>query len=681
LISGQTIDLPLPVDPSGVVYDSTTRDAVLGVTLQLVNSQGTPVDTSCLAEGQQNQITAEDGLYAFDVFPDAHPSCNNGETYTINIVSTPAAYEEVSTVIPAQSTVYDSDPNETSCTLDVIPTSGSCEIQGQPDAPEGNEDTTYFMDFTLRSGDSNVIFNHIPLDPVITTLPDTVLLTKSVNKREVSVGDQLYYTIGAENISANPIAVDIRDDLPRGFKFASSAAKLTRAGADNNFGTSDDVVSRITPTGNDPITFESLTLQGSEKIKIGYILKVGTSAQTGEAVNTAQALGAGTNVTVSNIATATVNVVADSVLNQSTLIGKVFHDRDSDGYQDPANVTGLTVKSDYFGWNSLHLGGLNGRVSVLDDPSKYRKIVRMPVSVKNDFKVTTREGTIVTVDNKGQVFESHVGAKAKGLTGQNIQVTTRKIKAVPTPTKLAHMRVPAKKMDVLEITINNLGIQEEGIPGVRLATVEGLLIETDGYGRYHIPDVDGGRRNMGQNLILKVDPVTLPEGARFTTENPRVLRITNAALNKINFGIKLPVQQAPKRHIKQGAKYEKQTRKKTVSRQVPVYKTVKVNLGSIFFDKDKHHIRADQRGNMDLLVDSIEKHRKGHITIDAHTDSRHTAKYNIVLAERRAQTIRRELQKRLGSALMRHVKVEVDKSAYQEIRHNDTQAIDYKELN
>ena len=262
--------------------------------------------------------------------------------------------------------------------------------------------------------------------------------------------------------------------------------------------------------------------------------------------------------------------------------------------------------------------------------------------------------------------ETHVGLKAKGLTAQDISVSTRRISAIPTPTKVATMRVPAKAIDVLEITITNHGIHEEGIPGVRLATVKGLLIETDGYGRYHIPDVDGSHRKMGKNFIIKVDPVTLPEGASFTTENPRVLRITNTALNKINFGIKLPAQKAPERYVKRGAKYQTQIRKKTVSSQVPVYKMVKVNLGSIFFDKDKHNIRADQRGNMDLLVSRIQKHRKGHITIDAYTDSSQDALYNIALAQRRAQTIRGELQRRLGSALMRHVKVEVDISAYQE---------------
>ncbi|KAG1694866.1 hypothetical protein GQR58_006812 [Nymphon striatum] len=129
---------------------------------------------------------------------------------------------------------------------------------------------------------------------------------------------------------------------------------------------------------------------------------------------------------------ATVAIVADSVLDQSTLIGKVFHDRDGDGYQDPANVTGLTVKSDYFGWNSLHLGGINGRVSVLDDPAKYRKVI-----------LTTQQGTVISVDNQGRIKTAHTGQKKKGLTAQDIRVTTRRTRGVPTQTPVKAMRVPA----------------------------------------------------------------------------------------------------------------------------------------------------------------------------------------------------------------------------------------------
>jgi len=409
-------------------------------------------------------------------------------------------------------------------------------------------------------------------------------------------------------------------------------------------------------TQRDPIRFGVINIPANERVQIGYLLKVGTGARQGTAINKAQAYEPDTSNIASNLATAKVIVLEESALDSSTLIGKVFHDRDYDGYQDSADVTGITVRS---GKWFKSFGNIKGRVSVLDDPAKHRKIIRVPHTGASQIMVTTKEGSVVSLDNRGQHTESHRGQKAKGLTAQEIQLSSRRI---------------GKET---EITITNYGIHEEGIPGVRIASVKGLLIETDGYGRYHIPDAVGGKRGLGKNMVLKIDDATLPEGVKFTTENPRVLRLTGASLNKINFGVKLPAQVAPQRHEKSPAKFEVQAHKHTTTRKVPVYKSVDVTLGSIFFDKDKHNIRFDQRGNMELLASRIKKYGKGHITIDAYTDSRHTAKYNIALAERRANTIRHELQKRLGSHLMKNVKVDIDKRAYTEVPHNDSQAIDF----
>ncbi len=78
---------------------------------------------------------------------------------------------------------------------------------------------------------------------------------------------------------------------------------------------------------------------------------------------------------------------------------------------------------------------------------------------------------------------------------------------------------------------------ETGIPGVRIATVTGLVLETDGYGRFHIPDGITSILPYGQNQLLKLDISSLPQGAKITTENPRLMRLSNSGLNKINFGI------------------------------------------------------------------------------------------------------------------------------------------------
>src|SRR3954451_19129077 len=77
---------------------------------------------------------------------------------------------------------------------------------------------------------------------------------------------------------------------------------------------------------------------------------------------------------------------------------------------------------------------------------------------------------------------------------------------------------------------------EPGIPNVRLATTNGILVTTDSEGRLHgacaaIPNAD-----RGSNFVMKLDERTLPSDYRLTTENPRDVRITAGKMSKLNFG-------------------------------------------------------------------------------------------------------------------------------------------------
>ena len=77
---------------------------------------------------------------------------------------------------------------------------------------------------------------------------------------------------------------------------------------------------------------------------------------------------------------------------------------------------------------------------------------------------------------------------------------------------------------------------EPGLPGVRLVTVNGDIITTDEYGRYHIPCAILADSENGSNFLLKADTRTLPLGYAPTTENPRVVRATRGKFVKMNFG-------------------------------------------------------------------------------------------------------------------------------------------------
>ncbi len=82
---------------------------------------------------------------------------------------------------------------------------------------------------------------------------------------------------------------------------------------------------------------------------------------------------------------------------------------------------------------------------------------------------------------------------------------------------------------------------ELGIPGVRLATVDGTIITTDENGFYSVPCASLPASG-GSNFIIKVDERSLPAGYRMTTENPRVSRLTPGMMAETNFGASVALQ-------------------------------------------------------------------------------------------------------------------------------------------
>jgi uncharacterized repeat protein (TIGR01451 family) len=106
--------------------------------------------------------------------------------------------------------------------------------------------------------------------------------------------------------------------------------------------------------------------------------------------------------------------------------------------------------------------------------------------------------------------------------------------------------VPSAVFDCSEVLgkvfedANRNGYQDEGepgVPGVRLVTVNGQMITTDGQGRYHVACAAVPDARIGSNFVLKVDPATLPLGWEPTSENPRSIRLTRGRFGELNFGV------------------------------------------------------------------------------------------------------------------------------------------------
>ncbi len=390
LASGNnTLNQSLPLDPSGVIYDSVSRQPISGASVTLTTG-GIAVPGACLVGGLNTQVTGVNGFYQYLLLNPAPPGCPGNGTYTIEVTQPGGYLPPESVLIPATAGPY-------------VPTNGGVDaIQAQAGPPTGADPTTYYFDITLNLGVSSaVVNNHIPLDPI---LGGAIVITKTTPKKEVVRGELVPYTITAANtLSATLTNIALQDQIPAGFKYVDGSATI------------DGVKSEPVVTGRS-LVWSGLTFPPSDTKTIQLILIIGSGVSEGEYVNQAWANNTVASARVSNVGSATVRVVPDPLFDCSDLIGKVFDDKNINGYQD--------------------------------------------------------EG-------------------------------------------------------------------EPGLAGIRVATVRGLLVTTDNYGRFHIACADVPNELHGSNFIMKLDERTLPSGYRVTTENPRVVRLTRGKLVKLNFGAAL----------------------------------------------------------------------------------------------------------------------------------------------
>ncbi len=252
------------------------------------------------------------------------------------------------------------------------------------------EDTS---DFATVNGNAPTV------TPVFVTIP---VLTKVADKPEVKRGEIVTYTITASNLV--PTLFELVDVMPPGFAYVAGSATITNSVAPNP--------KPIIPVVNGRYLDFPPTMPVAGKLILKLKLMASTTLSTGKFVNNAQILDP-TNGEVLATAQATVSIIEDATFDCSDIIGRVFDDKNANGYMDDG---------------------------------------------------------------------------------------------------------------------------EPGLPGVRVVTLNGLLITTDAEGRYHIPCAAIPDAAIGSNFLLKLDVRTLPTGYKLTTENPRDVRVTRGKVVKLNFG-------------------------------------------------------------------------------------------------------------------------------------------------
>ncbi|ABR91207.1 Hypothetical protein mma_2824 [Janthinobacterium sp. Marseille] len=336
---------------TGVVYDAITRQPVAGAVVTIQGPAGFDAALHVVG-GIAASTTGADGLYQFLLNSLAPPG-----TYTLVVTTYPAGY------VTSPSTMLPTCTN----TLLVSPTPDPALVQSNIGAPAlaitkqnpvtcpattsslGSGSTQYYTTFNLTNTpgptkSANVGNNHIPLDPV---LGGAIVMTKSTPLVNVVRGDLVPYTITATNtLGATLTGIDVVDVIPAGFRYRTGTASL------NGVPTEPLVNGRN-------LTWPNQTFTAGERKTLRMMLVVGTGVAEGEFVNRVSALNNIAKTQVSNTATATVRVVPDPTFDCSDIIGKIFDDKNANGYQDQgepgianvriATARGLLVTSDQEG--------------------------------------------------------------------------------------------------------------------------------------------------------------------------------------------------------------------------------------------------------------------------------------------------------------------------------------------
>jgi len=323
----------LPVDPSGVVYDSGLRQGVPGatVTLALVGAcpgwnPATGIVAATLGgyqiSGDRISMTVgADGFYQFLLSTTAPASCAFALTLT-----PPAGYTMPSRGIPPEPGTL-TPPGAVGSVFAVQPQAG-------PPTGAPGPATTYYLTLVSGSATAGIVHNHIPVDPL---LPTAVTLLKTGDRAVAEVGDSVRYTI---NVSVptgpRPRQTTVVDRLPAGFTYIRGTATVN----DQRIA---DPAGGLGPT----LAFQLGPVPASGGLVLRYRVRVGVGAAQGDGVNRAQSFSCGTPGgctgpdfvpqpahVASNVSAYRVRVTGGVFGTEACVLGKVFVDCNNNHVQD-----------------------------------------------------------------------------------------------------------------------------------------------------------------------------------------------------------------------------------------------------------------------------------------------------------------------------------------------------------
>jgi uncharacterized repeat protein (TIGR01451 family) len=352
-----------------------------------------------------SQLTTAEGLYEIYLAASAPPGI-----YTLAVTPPPGRYTPgQSVLIPSCESALALAPSAVRAVVQSSNSAPAANIPNQTASAcpttsaalnAGQGTTQYFYSFVFAPGTSAAIVNnHLPVDPI---LGGALVITKTTPMVNVSRGDLVPYTITVTNtLDALLTNIDVRDLMPPGFAYRNGSASI------------NGVVGEPARIGRQ-LTWADQSFTPRERKTYKLILVIGAGVSEAEYVNQAFGINNLVGAAVSNVATAAVRVVPDPVFDCSDIIGKVFDDRNANGYQDAgeagianvriATLNGVLVSTDAEGRYHVACAAI---------PNEYRGsnfVMKLDArTLPAGFRVTTENPRDVRV-TRGKVVKLNFGA-------------------------------------------------------------------------------------------------------------------------------------------------------------------------------------------------------------------------------------------------------------------------------
>ena len=292
------INVSLLIDPYGVVYDGRTNVPVSGATVALFNvSTNSPAlvfQADGVTPAPNTVVTGSTGQYEF---PTVAPGI-----YKL-LVTPPGGYSFPSVLAPA-----------------LLAAGRATDAKG-----------SYGGEFLVNLATGPVHID-VPLDA---SNLGGLFIQKTASRSTVDLGEFVDYSIKIKNSSGQLLGqIQLEDHLPAGFAYVPNSVRL-------NAGTARLDGSRVPePEGGvgPKLIFNVGSIADSVILTVSYRVRVGPGALQGDGINRAQAFSArvttGIATKVSNIATATVQVLPGVFSDRGFIVGKVFADCNRDRIQN-----------------------------------------------------------------------------------------------------------------------------------------------------------------------------------------------------------------------------------------------------------------------------------------------------------------------------------------------------------